>query len=147
MTDQANAVLSKLLGITEAFEKDINNYINSFKADELLSFSEPDEKRNKLLNAYNEFVLKLNKHIEGYDATVNDLSLFLCKADKLCDLALTKKLAEEFDRYSLLFKAVRKFVLNCEALIFKNDSLIKQSSVLQYARELLVAVENYKNNF
>ncbi len=147
MTNQANTVLSNLLGITEAFEKDIKNYLDGFDTDELLSFLDSDEKRKMLIRSYNEFSLKINKHIEGYEATVAELSLLICKSDKLCNTELTNKLSNEFDRYSILSKAVRKFILNCESVLLKKNIPIKQSTVIQYARELLVAVENYKNNF
>ncbi len=147
MTNQANTILSKLFDITNSFEKDINFFLNSFETDELLSFSNSEEKRKKLLVSYNKFSLKIKNHIERYETTITELSLLICKADKLCDADLTKTLSAEFDRYSALFKSVTKFVRNCEALLLKKDSNVKQSTVMQYARELLVAATTYKNNF
>lgn len=147
MTNQANTILSRLLDITTAFEDHTVGFIDSFETKELLSFSDTDEKRKKFLRAYNDFSIKINKYVEKYETNINELSLLMCKADRSHDAALTKKLSVEFDRYSLLFKAIKKFITSCESLNLKKDPNANKSTVIKYAGELLVALDNYKKNF
>lgn len=147
MTDTTKAIHNNLLKTTDNFEKDIKNFLDSFETHELLSFSNSAEKRRKLIHSYQEFSKKLKNHIEEYETTVAQLSLLICKADTQCNLELTQKLSAEFDRYSAMFSAVTRFISNCEALLLNKDSSLKESTVVQYTRELMVAVTNYKNNF
>ena len=64
MTNQANIIIQKLFETTEIFEKDTKGFIDSFDANELLSFSNKDEKRKRLVGAYNVFSLTIKNHIE-----------------------------------------------------------------------------------
>ena len=147
MTNQANAITQKLFETTETFETDTKSFIDSFDTNELLSFSNADEKRKRLVGAYNVFSLTIKNHIETYEATIIKLSILICQTDIMCNVELTKKLASEFDRYSLFLGSVKLFVTNCETLLSKKDSSLTQATILRYARELHTALTNYKNNF
>ena len=146
MNTQIENVLSSLLKVTEQFENDTKDFLNSFDTQEIISFTNNDEKRKVQILRYCQFSLKVKKHVEAYEERVSMLSLLIRQSDNNRDAELTKKLSYEFDRYTLLFKSVKKFIGSCEALLGnKND--FKQSALLQYSRELLTAITTYKNEF
>ena len=58
-----------------------------------------------------------------------------------------KKLSYEFERYTLLFTTIKKFITECDTSLQNNEKNFKQSTIIALARELLSTVTNYKNNF
>ena len=147
LTKENPAVLNELFGITDLFEADIKNFLNKFDNDDLFLFSNAEEKQKKALSLYSAFTIKLNKYVNLYEASIADLSRQLCEADKICDLSLTVKLSSEFERYTLLFTTIKKFITECDASLQNNEKNFKQSTIIASARELLSTVTNYKNNF
>ena len=146
MITQTEKVLSSLLKVTEQFENDAKVFLNSFDTEDVVSFTNNEEKKKAQILSYCQFSLKVKKHIEAYEEIVSMLSLLIRKADNACDAELTKKLSYEFERYTLLFKSVKNFINNCESTL-ANKNAFKQGELLQFSRELLTVINSYKNGF
>ena len=148
MTNQKNKeqILFSLRNITEEFEKNTKKYLQSFDMNSEFTFSDNEELRKKHLRTYNKFSLILKSHIEEYEKEIAILSTLLCNADTACDKELTETLVNSFNRYALFSESVSRFIKNCNKTFSNKENKFSPIVVVTYAKELLIAAQNYKNN-
>ena len=139
-------ILSSLLSITESFEKNTKKYLSSFDMGTSFSFSDNEDLKKKHLRTYNKFCVILKKHIEKYEKEIALISEHICRADNACDKNITESLVQSFDKYTVFATAVSHFIEKCDMAFLDKESYFKPMLIANYTRELLAAIQNYKEN-
>ena len=110
------------------------------------SFSDNEETRKKHLRTYNKFSATLKTHIESCEQNIANLSTLMHQADNDCNRELTEEIVKQFDNYTMFSQSVSRFIENCEATFLDLENKFHPLAIADYARELLSAIQNYKNN-
>ena len=139
-------ILSSIRNTVEKLEKSTEEYLSGFDANSAFSFLSNEDVRKKHLRTYNNFYVKLKTNFENCEEEVALLSSLIRETDNDCDKELTGALVKQFDLYLNFSSSVSHFIKNCETAFLDKDSKFRPLSIANYARELLVAIQNYKNS-
>ena len=139
-------IISSIHNILSEFEESTKQYLNGFDIDSAFSFSDDEEIRKKHLRAYNKFSATLKKNIEKCELETAHLSALIFKADNARDKELAESLVKHFDRYIQFSLSVSGFIKSAEKILLNKESRFRPSSIASLTRELLAAIQNYKEN-
>ena len=138
--------LSSLFCIISELEKITQEYLNGFDINSSFSFSNNEEARNGYLHTYRKFTSTLKENIEKCEQQMALISEILFKADRAHDKDLADELMEHFNKYTLFSLAVSGFIENTERLFLDRENEFRPIVVASRTRELLAAIQNYKEN-
>ena len=132
--------------ILSKFENDTSKYLNCFDIQSQIIFSDNEESKNKLLRNYKRFLIVIRNHTEALDSIIAKLSSQICASDNQCKKELTERLIKIFDNYQIFQSAVIKFMNNCDSAFLDNENGFHQSQIINYSRELFVAIKNFNQS-
>ena len=148
MKNQKNEeqILSSLSNITECFEKSIHEFLEHFDIGTAYTFSDEDQLKKQYLRIYKKFNIILKMHIEKYESEISRISEIVCDADNSCNKERTESLVKHFDSYMAFSVSVSHFIKNCDTVFLDKEKRFSPHVIENFARKLLVATQNYKEN-
>ena len=140
--DLANSIKKTL----SEFNNDTEKYLNSFNIESQMSFSNNEETRKKLLRNYKRFLIVIRKHTDELNTVAAKLSSHICSSDNQCNKELTEQLINMFNNHEIFQNAIIKFMSNCDTLFLDSEQSLNQTQIINNSRELLSAINNYKQS-
>lgn len=118
----------------------INTYLAGFNGDGILRLFESDTDKNKYLDRYSTFTLKLNDSLVPLENSVAAISRLIAEYEAAKALEEVAYLYSFFESCELFLSSVSKFIESNE-INFKGTGTFNPAHTLKSARELKSAAE------